>query len=148
MAAKVAHDDDYIYFYVACADEITSPADPQWMRLYIDIDRDHATGWEGYDFLVNRTAPDGRHAVVERNGGGWRWEHADEAQFRVAGCEMELRIPRKVLGIARGTDFEIEFKWADNTQHDGDISDFWVSGDTAPAGRFNYAYRTRRPSGE
>ena len=112
------------------------------MRLYIDIDRDHATGWEGYDFIVNRISPDGDRAVVERSRGGWEWAPAGEAQLRVEGCHMELRIPRKTLGVEHGADFEIEFKWADNTQRDGDISDFWVSGDAAPAGRFNYLYRT------
>ena len=112
------------------------------MRLFIDIDRNHETGWEGYDFVVNRISPDGRHAVVEHSSNGWEWTPASEALMRVEGERMELRIPRKALGLERGAEFEIEFKWADNTQHDGDISDFWVSGDAAPAGRYNYLYRT------
>lgn len=144
VAAKVARDDKYLYFYVACADTITPSDDRQWMRLYIDIDRDHETGWEGYDFVVNRISPDGKRAVVERSNGGWEWSRAGEAQLRVENDRMELRIPRAVLGLQRGADFELEFKWADNTQHDGDIADFWVSGDAAPAGRFNYLYSTLR----
>ncbi len=143
VAAKVARDDTYVYFYVECADTITQPDGGAWMRLFIDIDRDHATGWEGYDFVVNRVSPRGR-AVVERNGGGWVWERAGEADFRVGGRAMELRIPRRVLGLERGADFEMEFKWVDNSQHDGDISDFWVSGDAAPSGRYNYLYRSAR----
>lgn len=114
------------------------------MRLYIDIDRDHETGWEGYDFVVNRISPDRNRAVVERSNGGWEWSRAGEAQLRVENDRMELRIPRAVLGLQRGADFELEFKWADNTQHDGDIADFWISGDAAPAGRFNYLYSTLR----
>lgn len=144
VAAKVARDDKYLYFYVACADTITPSDDRQWMRLYIDIDRDHETGWEGYDFVVNRISPDGNRAVVERSNGGWEWGRAGEAQLRVENNMMELRIPRAVLGLQRGADFELEFKWADNTQHDGDITDFWISGDAAPAGRFNYLYSTHR----
>jgi hypothetical protein len=34
----------------------------------------------------------------------------------------------------------IDFKWADNLQHPGDVMDFYKSGDVAPAGRFNYRY--------
>ena len=49
-----------------------------------------------------------------------------------------IRIPRAVLGIGEKVDFE--FKWNDNMQKEGDIMDFYVSGDTAPGGRFNYVY--------
>jgi hypothetical protein len=34
----------------------------------------------------------------------------------------------------------IDFKWADNFQHPGDLMDFYVSGDVAPEGRFMYRY--------
>ena len=94
--------------------------------------------------MVNRISPDGNRAVVERSNGGWEWSRAGEAQLRVENDRMELRIPRAVLGLQRGADFELEFKWADNTQHDSDIADFWVIGDAAPAGRFNYLYSTHR----
>lgn len=39
-----------------------------------------------------------------------------------------------------GTRTAIDFKWADNLQHPGDILDFYLSGDVAPDGRFNYRY--------
>ena len=112
------------------------------MRLFIDIDRDRSTGWEGYDFAVNRLAPDGK-AVVERSRDGWNWSRVCSADFRVDGRAMELRIPREALGLDRVEDFEFEFKWVDNTRRDGEISDFWVSGDCAPAGRYNYLYKTK-----
>jgi hypothetical protein len=35
----------------------------------------------------------------------------------------------------------LEFKWADNMQHPGQIEDFALNGDAAPNGRFNYVYR-------
>ena len=34
----------------------------------------------------------------------------------------------------------IDFKWADNLQHPGEVSDFYLSGDVAPEGRFVYRY--------
>lgn len=142
VAAKVARDDRYVYFLAECADDITPPDGGAWMRLFIDIDRDRSTGWEGYDFAVNRLAPDGK-AVVERSRDGWNWSRVCSADFRVEGRAMELRIPREALGLDRVEDFEFEFKWVDNTRRDGEISDFWVSGDCAPAGRYNYLYKTK-----
>jgi hypothetical protein len=35
---------------------------------------------------------------------------------------------------------DFEFKWSDNMQEDGVITDFLINGDVAPAGRFNYHY--------
>jgi len=52
---KVARDDDYVYFYAKTRDDITSYTDPAWMLLYIDADQNHSTGWEGYDYVVNRS---------------------------------------------------------------------------------------------
>jgi hypothetical protein len=31
-----------------------------------------------------------------------------------------------------------DFKWADNLQHPCDVMDFYISGDVAPEGKFNY----------
>jgi hypothetical protein len=35
---------------------------------------------------------------------------------------------------------DMEFKWNDNMQENGNIMDFYVNGDTAPGGRLNYIY--------
>ncbi len=35
---------------------------------------------------------------------------------------------------------DLEFKWNDNMQENGDIMDFYINGDTAPGGRFNFVY--------
>jgi len=35
-----------------------------------------------------------------------------------------------------------EFKWSDNSITDGNIMDFYVNGDAAPGGRFNFVYNT------
>ena len=45
---------------------------------------------------------------------------------------------RKLLGL--DSSVNIEFKWCDNMQDEGNIMDFYVSGDVAPGGRFNYVY--------
>ena len=48
-----------------------SPAtDAQWMWLFIDADQNPRTGWEGFEFIVNRTREAGQ-AWLERCTGGW-----------------------------------------------------------------------------
>ena len=69
----------------------------------------------------------------------------DKQRFRQRMVERVLTqfqaIPRADLGLASGNaPVHIDFKWADNLQRPGDVMDFYLSGDGAPAGRFNYRY--------
>ena len=140
VGAKVARDSKYVYFYVETAEKLTSSSDPHWMQLFIDIDRDKATGWNGYDFVVNRVSPKGSKAFLERNVQGiWMWDKATKVKFKNLGNALVICIPRTALGVGEGS-LDFEFKWNDNMQEEGNIMDFYVSGDTAPGGRFNYVY--------
>ena len=142
VGAKVARDSKYVYFYVETAGKLSPRTDPNWMMLFLDVDRDKTTGWNGYDYVLNRTRPDGNKAVLEKNRKGmWWWEREAGCRIAVLGNVLTVRIPRKALGLADGP-LDFEFKWNDNMQREGDIMDFYVSGDTAPGGRFNYVYRT------
>lgn len=138
--AKVARDAEKMYFYVETAEKLTSQTDRNWMMLFIDADRDKSTGWNGYDFIVNRVSPRGKKAVIEKNvGNRWEWEQAAETKLAVNGNKLELEIPRSVLSLS-GKTVNIEFKWNDNMQENGNIMDFYVNGDTAPGGRFNFVF--------
>jgi hypothetical protein len=138
VSAKVARDSENLYFYVETAQNITPSTDAAWMRLFIDADRNHNTGWEGYDFVINRHNSQSK-ATVEKNVGGWQWQQIGETEFSVTGNKMELKIPRTLLGLENKT-VDLEFKWNDNMQDEGDIMDFYLNGDTAPGGRFNYVF--------
>ena len=140
VSAKVARDASYVYFYVETADNLTAKTDAKWMRLFIDIDRNKSTGWEGYDFMVNRLSP-GDSATVEKSGTTWNWEHSGAAGYVVDGKTLVIKIKRSVLGIPDGLNMNFEFKWSDNMQEDGNIMDFYVNGDVAPGERFNYVYK-------
>lgn len=141
ILAKVARDDSYVYFQVQTTDNLTPKSDPKWMRLFIDIDRNKTTGWEGYDFLVNRSSPSDS-ALVENSVNSWNWNKAGAAAYTVDGNTLVLKIKRSILGIKAGEQLNFEFKWSDNMQEDGNIMDFYINGDAAPGGRFNYIYRT------
>ncbi|GHT40640.1 hypothetical protein AGMMS49965_09200 [Bacteroidia bacterium] len=139
---KVARDADNIYFYVETAANLTPSSDPSWMRLFIDADRNKTTGWEGYDFVLNRVSPTGNKALLERhNGTGWQWESSGQVDFVVKDKQMEIKIPRNLLNMTGKLNFE--FKWADNLQDDGDVMDFYLNGDAAPIGRFNFFYQEK-----
>ena len=138
VLAQVARDTENLYFFVETAQAITEPSGAGWMQLFIDVDRNRGTGWEGYDYVLNRLAPAAQTITIERHAGGWNWTKCGEASYKVSGKQMELSIPRGVLSL--GSKLNIEFKWADNLQEAGDIMDFYLSGDVAPAGRYNFIY--------
>jgi hypothetical protein len=138
VAAKVSLDDKSVGFYARTRAKLSDPGAPHFMLLFVDSDHDVKTGWLGYDFVVNRKPGGSGVTSVERHeGNGYRWGNAVEVPFRVAGNELELSIPRSVLGVNRlpGT---LDFKWADNIAESGDWSDFTLNGDTAPNDRYNY----------
>ncbi|MEN8248854.1 MAG: T9SS type A sorting domain-containing protein [Bacteroidota bacterium] len=142
VLAKVARDADNLYFYVETNDNLTPTTDEKWMRLFIDVDRNKTTGWEGYDYVLNRVNP-GTQATLEKSTtDSWNWTEVGQVDYAVSGKMMEIAIPRSFLGLTSGDEIVIDFKWSDNSQVDGDIMDFYINGDAAPGGRFNFGYYT------
>ena len=142
VKSKVARDADYVYFYVECADKLTNPAKKNWMTLYIDADRDKNTGWEGYDIVVNRTAPRGGETIIEKHqrtldGNTYTWTKLGKAKIDIKENSLVIAVPRNLFDEG-GLNFE--FKWSDNMQ-DANIMDFYKNGDCAPMGRFNYLFK-------
>ena len=136
---KVARDATNVFFYAKTREPITPSTDPGWMLLLIDADCNPKTGWEGYDFVVNRSI-DGKQTWLEQNTGGWTWKKIAPVQFKVSGNELMLQIPRSALGVPAGDKLALNFKWWDNPQKPGDIMDTYLSGDAAPPGRFGFHY--------
>ena len=156
IGARVARDEDYVYFYVECNEDITPYTDPLWMVLYLDTDQG-SQGWETFDFVLNKTSPSATKAVLEKfTGNGYETEAVGEVDYTVSGKYMQIKVPKSMLGLS-GYDFTINFTWTDNvhdeadqgaagqtgyvyTTFSGDIMDFYISGDVAPSGRFKYSY--------
>lgn len=138
VSAKIATDKQFIYFYVQTRDKLSPATDKAWMRLLINTDRDSKTGWNGYDYVINRVSPTANKAIIERSTGGWSWTKAGEVAYRASGNSLEIKVPRTMLKQKGPVD--IEFKWSDNMQTDGDAIDFIINGDVAPSGRFSYRY--------
>ncbi len=135
VAAKVSYDATNVYFYGRTQNALTSSAEPHWMQLYIDADNNPKTGWSGYDFVVNRGAIASQQTTIQRNlGGKFAWDNPSPVRYEKGNNEMELAIPRAILGTNR----TLDFKWADNCYENGEATDFTLNGDAAPDDRFNY----------
>ncbi|NLS96270.1 MAG: hypothetical protein GXX96_29370 [Planctomycetaceae bacterium] len=138
IACKATHDTANVYFYLRTAAPIRPSPTPDGLWLLIDSDRNHATGWEGYDLLVGRQAETDGRLSIEKHVEGWGWEKLASAEFRLAGNQMHVAIPWSAVGQSSVANFD--FKWVDNCQDPGNILDFYLSGDVAPEGRFDYRY--------
>lgn len=141
VLAQVARDSANVYFHARTSAPLTPANGENWMLLFLDTDGKGATGWHGYDFLVNRHRT-GDRCTVERNVGGlWRWKPVGEAAIRRQGSDLVLAVPRKALGLppTRGP-LTLDFKWTDSLPDRPDIMDFYSKGDVAPDARFNYRF--------
>ncbi|GGD51158.1 hypothetical protein [Paenibacillus nasutitermitis] len=139
VTMKVAHDSEFLYFLATTNEELTPPGADDWMWLMLSIAASDRPAWEGYHYIVNRLPCTEDKTWLESCIGGWNWQPLTEISHRIEGSRYMLAIPRAALGLA-GSTVEVEFKWADNTLCRGDILDFYINGDTAPDGRFNYRY--------
>ena len=138
VAAKVSQDADYLYFTVTTARDIIVDDGANWMNLYIDLDNNPTTGWEGYDLALNR-ARDGHYVAVESLVEGWSGKHVGQALYTVDGNRMTIRLAKSTVGIS-GQVSTLCFKWADNSTLSGNVMEFMDLGDTAPNDRFSYLY--------
>lgn len=142
--AKTAVDGKNVYFYVETASDITGLNEQSFMQLYINADRDGSTGWEGYDYILNRVSPTADTMTLERHTGeGYGWEKCAEVSYKISGNQMEIAVPKSVLGVENSR-VNLEFKWMDNviSNDNPDIMDVYTEGDAAPGSRFNYVFKT------
>ena len=137
VESRVSWDKDNVYFYVRTAEELPSFTEGNWMYLFIDADKEKATGWEGYDFAVNLDViSDSKTTLKKRAGDGW--ETVAECDYRCDGDRMQIAVPKAALGIEGKPSFY--FHWMDNMQRLDEISEFFLHGDSAPERRYNYFY--------
>ena len=156
IGAQLARDDQFLYFHVECAEDITPYTDSLWMNLYIDCDGENG-GWNTFDYVVNKSAASADTVVLERfTGDGYASVKVADCAYTVDGRYMTVKVRKSDLGLS-GYDFTVNFAWTDNV-HDvadtgaevdgkmvystfsGDILDFYTSGDVAPGGRFKFSY--------
>ena len=134
VEAKVAYDQENIYFMVKTKDDMTSPTGDGWMRLFIDTDpTGNTANWEGFEYVINRKAPEAQSVSVEQCTGGWNFTSSGVGTYSVSGQYLEIAVPRRSLGLDATQELTFNFKWADHTRPDGatedrgDILDFPIN---------------------
>ncbi|MBR0158429.1 MAG: hypothetical protein IJM24_05035 [Clostridia bacterium] len=138
--AKVSQDADKLYFLVKTVNELAVFDDSTWMNLLIDADMKHDTGWEGYDFVLNRSRGDGRLSVEKFDGNSWSSVKLGDAEYTVNGKYLTVAVDKTLLGWSSGEAANFDFKWTDNSTETGNILEFMDLGEAAPDDRFNFRY--------
>jgi len=140
ITSKVAVDKQNISFYAETGANLTASTDNNWMLLLIDADNNPATGWYGYDYLINKKVKDGQTTTLMRYDTAHPenpWVEVADLKYRCSGNKLEVSVPRKLLGLL-GDQFTFDFKWSDNAGELKDPISLCTDGDTAPNRRFNY----------
>ena len=142
VTCKVAVDEKNISFYAETDNPLTPHDGNNWMLLLIDADNNPATGWYGFDFIINKKVNNDRKTTVMRyNTKNVKnpWTEVAQVDYRYSGHQLEMIIPRSILGLTANS-FTFDFKWSDNPADLNDIISLCINGDTAPNRRFNYRF--------
>ncbi|MEN8156636.1 MAG: PA14 domain-containing protein [Bacteroidota bacterium] len=143
VESRATYDESNLYLYVKTAVELTPYQDTNWMMLFLDVDRNKASGWEGYDYIINREVTSETETTLKKwDGAGWI--DVQTIGYALSGSEMEVTVPRSAVMLDQEAP-EFYFHWADNPPHLDDISGFFTDGESAPDRRFNYHFGTSMP---
>ncbi len=130
---KVARDQHNLYFFASTVNEIDKPVDENWMTLWIDADKQSITGWNGYDYRIIRG-----NILQHYDKGKWQTVNANQVIYSVEKNQLMITVPIQLLPLI-SKPLSFEFKWSDNMQKP-DPLDWYINGDAAPGGRFNFQY--------
>ncbi len=133
-SSKVARDGENFYFYIKCENAVDD-TNSGFMNIYINSDRNYATGWEGYDYAVNVS---GKGKVSSFSGSEYKLSDIGSAEIKILGDKVIMKVSKALIGETDVSDFE--FKITDNILCEGDLLLFYTEGNSAPVGRFNYLY--------
>ena len=137
---RVAHDKDNLYFMLRTEKDITSRKDGElsWMNLFIGAGKPALEGWEGYEYVLNRSGSENSADIVRLNA-DFTGETVGQADMKIDGNRMFLCVPRSLVGMQNETEFY--FKAADSVAAPEDIMEYYVSGSVMPMGRLSYEYK-------
>ena len=145
VTSKVAVDSNNVYFYVQTSDSLTPYTGHNWMLLLIDADKNPNTGWYGYDFIVDKSVIDYKTTTIMKyDSVSGLWSNPVKINYYYTGNRMEIKIPRRILGLQNLNSFTFDFHWADNPADLKTPISLCINGDSAPNRRFNYRYIWRR----
>ncbi|MEZ0485837.1 hypothetical protein [Fibrella aquatica] len=137
IESRITYDKTNLYAYVRTSQPLTKSTDKNWMLFFIDSDQSFKTGWQGYDYVINKSVTNQKTTISQWKGKNYK--QVALGQLRYTGTMLELSLPLSVLKI-NSKKMSINFHWADNIQRLYDINEFFINGDSAPDRRFNYVF--------
>ena len=142
ITCKVAIDPQHINFFVETREALTAHTDRNWMLLLINADSSHATGWHGYDFIINHELIDEKTTTLKKfidQDSKTEWQTVSRLKYRANGNRMEIAVPRELLAVSENS-ITFDFHWCDNPQDLINPISLCTHGDSAPNRRFNYRF--------
>jgi hypothetical protein len=133
---KASHDDNNLYFYAETVQDISPVSGDNWMTLWIDADKSSGTGWYGYDYRIVQG-----NRLEQYHNGTWKAATKKKLKYIEEQNKIMITIPLQLMPMLTKP-LRLEFKWSDNMQAPDPI-DWYINGDAAPGGRFNYQYTAR-----
>ncbi len=143
---RILNDGVNLYVKVTCTDKISDyVGGDNWMNLYLSTGK--SAGWESFDFLVNAQPDNGITSVhsLTSVSGTKTMTKRGEAHYVVAGDSIMFTVLLSDLGLSAGD--IVGVKATDNVCGEGSFrkmgtaEDFYLTGDSAPVGRFAYCYK-------
>jgi hypothetical protein len=139
VSAKVANDNENLYFYVKTNDNITAFENiGSWMQLYLNCNK--GKGINGYDYLVNYLPKTENITTLAKYNEQGDLDILGDLEYSLKENEMMIKVPKSMLNLENKEHFSFQFKWADSSTLFNSIEDFYTEGDVAPMGRFNYLF--------
>lgn len=137
--SKFAYDDENLYFMVQTENTLSPYTDENWMNLLLSINGGGENSWETFDYILNRTSPTSNSVTIEAfQNNSWNFKTIGTADYIIDNDTLIMSIPRALLGVS-GSDLpQINFKWVDNVDINGDLMNLYSSGESAPNNRFTY----------
>lgn len=132
---RAVTDKDNIYFMIKCENAITAREEKTWMNLFIGTGELFLKGWEGYEYVINRSS----QGSVDRLDESMKTTSCGQAEVTVKDNVMLITVARSVLGLEANNN-SFYFKLADNVENSEDIMDYYVTGCSLPIGRMSFRY--------
>ena len=134
---SILRDEQYLYFRVACVDNVTAytKGDEGWMNIWLKTASAGENLFCGYEYVINRSVDGNKSTVLGADG-----KSVGEADVYVYGKVMIVRVPLAVVGLDQNN-YQIEFKVTDNVQDmENDPLNLYSTGDAAPIGTLNFSF--------
>ncbi|MBQ3019717.1 MAG: hypothetical protein IJD77_03940 [Clostridia bacterium] len=145
VSTQMVNDGSYLYIRVTTLNDIIIEEGAQNnLNILLSIKGSQAPAWEGYQFVLNRTALQTglSKTTLEKVkvAGRYEFESVASVDSYLEGKTLCVKIPLNKLGITNAKNFTVDFKVADGISDPSNIMKYYVDGESAPVGRLNYRY--------